>query len=205
MAYGLTLSRRPFDAAKRRANQRKSELLNQYPLEWQKVHAEIARLRQSPGAGACRKIVGLETALDWHLRNLQSSQAYKDSSFQNYRWRTQIEDLFVQQVKEMAQPDNEEPMKPTIFFIGNECGKGHDGAREKGSGKVLLAAVQRKLTSQGYPVLFYLVDEAYSSQRCPDPTCLRPPGRYWWGKHADARKPVTQETMAGKEDFIRSR
>ena len=78
--------------------------------------------------------------------------------------------------------------QPALFSVGDGCGKSKHGVGVKHieASTSLLRSVIHHLQSQGYPLLVIWADEAYSSQCCPDPSCLRPPGDDWKAELPDA-------------------
>ena len=97
------------------------------------------------------------------------------------------------------------PSRIVLMFIGDECGLGNDRRMTTADfAKPLLRAILEKMRRDGLPIIFRLVDEAYTSQCCPDPSCLRPPAENWRSLPG-ALEPVTAQNCAGKEDHVRSR
>jgi hypothetical protein len=103
--------------------------------------------------------------------------------------------------------------QPALFAIGDGCGMSKKGAGVKhvDASMPLMRAVIHNLTQRGFPILCVWVGEAYSSQCCPDPACLRPAvpnfreAAVQWKTEQAAQVAAGEPAGDVPADFVRSR
>ena len=209
----LTLGPWALEMMRRQANQAQSRLQNQSGVDWGKLWLEERSLGMSEEDQRTRRELKHYDILQ--RINLQSSNKYGKIKFRSHMQRKRFEAWFAEQVIKWIWPDPEK-RDVVLMAIGDECGMGGDGRRPQtvDYAKSLLRSVMAEMKRRKLPIIFRLVDEAYTSQCCPDPACLRPPVANWrqaleehaleYG-HDHAHGRVTEENMAGKEDWVRCR
>lgn len=96
--------------------------------------------------------------------------------------------------------------RPALVCIGDGCdiSKSNKGRSIADYSTALLRDVFARPRNRQLPLRFILVDEAYTLQCCPVPTCLRPPQSNWRSQQG-ALAAMTVDTLSGREDWIRSR
>lgn len=114
-----------------------------------------------------------ETALQRSVRSLKI----------DWRRRRMVESLYDRVYAQVAHLLRAPSTQPTLLLIGDLCGKRptNDPPKRKTPlfATALLTHVIAKSRADNLPVTFATVNEAYSSQVCPDPSCLRPPQDDW--------------------------
>ncbi|KAL7004885.1 hypothetical protein EMMF5_005498 [Cystobasidiomycetes sp. EMM_F5] len=108
-----------------------------------------------------------------HEQLVQSSPAYEMNSHLHRRQRRSIEDRIFHQFCKVAFPRGEKSL-PLLFVVGDSCGLTSKGAARKTAdfANPIFVMLRKKCLDNKMPIRFVLVNEAFSSQVCPNPSCF---------------------------------
>jgi len=211
LSYSLLLSSSGLDSLRKSANRKQTALQAKYPVSLALLHAAIRQEEEQAivSASAEKRLVVLKKSVAHHLRLIQSDPRYGRIKLDQYRMHSQMADLCFEQLGDALFPNirraDRKFASPRLFQIGNGCEFDVVGRKNKIPlyANPLLRAIIRRMEGHKWPVLFVWVDEAYSSQVCPNPLCRRPPGNKWREQlETDGR--CTEDNMQERADWPRS-
>lgn len=156
----------------RQATRTKQRLREIMPISTFDVLGAIKR-RRALEFDAPQRMTNLYNVLD---TSLKTSRDYCHAGFRRTQQVRRFHDKVATQFAEMTWPgytNKTIPRSPLLFAIGDSCGKSNSKAKKHHADYSMtgLRHLQKRLESWGLPVKFVLVDEAFSSQVCPDPKC----------------------------------
>jgi hypothetical protein len=104
---------------------------------------------------------------------LKGSREYCHTDFRRVQLTRRFHDKVATEFSRAIWPDGDSIKTPVLFAIGDACGLSSMKANKHHAdyGASSLRELIKRVKNQKLPVHFVVVDEAYSSQVCPDPCC----------------------------------
>ncbi|KAL7006217.1 hypothetical protein EMMF5_004338 [Cystobasidiomycetes sp. EMM_F5] len=117
----------------------------------------------------------------FHEELVQSSTSWLMHTHLSKAKRRSYEDRFYQQFKDLVFPTPASLSRPVLFLVGDSCGfSTRSSIRHTAAfANPLYCALRKKCMDNRLPVIFALVDEAFSSQVCPNPKCINERHPVW--------------------------